>query len=91
MLLTRELFNERVYYEYIDHLASRGIDIDTIRILETFTGGGEFYSVVYGEFDSWMIARNARDEVPKPLREKSPIPRSVGGLLDEMRRLETEN
>jgi septal ring-binding cell division protein DamX len=91
MLLTRELFDERVYYEYIDHLASRGIDIDTIRILETITGGREFYSVVYGEFDSWMIARNARDEVPKPLREKSPIPRSVGGILDEMRRLEGEN
>jgi septal ring-binding cell division protein DamX len=91
MLLTRALFNERVYYEYIDHLASRGVDIDTIRILETFTGGSEVYSVVYGEFDSWKIARNARDEVPKPLREKSPIPRSVGGLLDEMRRLEAEN
>ncbi len=91
MLLTRELFNERVYYEYIDHLASRGIDIDMIRILETFTGGREFYSVVYGEFDSWKAARNARDEVPNLLREKSPIPRSVGGLLDEMRRLEAEN
>ena len=91
LLLSRERFDERFYYEFIDRLASRGVDIDAIRILETFTGGREVYSVVYGEFDSWKAASKAVDNMPESLRESSPIPRSVGGLLDEMRRLETKN
>jgi len=91
MMLSRELFDELVYYEYIDKFASRGVDIEKIRIFQTVTQGKEVYSVVFGEFESWKKANIARADVPQPLREYSPIPRSVGGLLDEMQRLDAGN
>jgi len=85
MMLSRELFDEQVYYEYLDGFAKRGVDTGMIRIFPTTTGGREVYSVVYGEFDSWQAASDSRNDVPRVLREYAPIPRSVGGLLDEMR------
>lgn len=91
MLLNKDRFDETAFYEYIDSFASYGIDISTIRIFRTLTDGHEMYSVVYGVFDSWKAAGNARRRIPERLQKYSPIPRSVGGLLDEIQRLETEN
>ncbi len=91
MLLSLDRFDEQAYYEYVDEVARLGVANEDIRIFRTFTGGQQVYSVVYGEFESWKAAGNAADDIPEVLRKNSPIPRSVGGLLDEIRRLEQQN
>ena len=91
MLLNYERFDEPTYYEFIDRLQAGGVDPNSIRIFKTLTGNQESYSVVYGEFDSWQAASDAKDSLPAVLRETSPIPRSVGGLRDEIQRLEQRN
>jgi septal ring-binding cell division protein DamX len=91
LLLSEKRFDEQAYYGYVDQLEARAIDTSTLRILRTLTRGQEVYSVVYGEYESWQAAGNAKRDLPEILGKNSPIPRSVGGLLDEIRRLEGQN
>jgi septal ring-binding cell division protein DamX len=44
--------------------------------------------VFYGEYDSRIAASNAKDSLPEVLRKASPISRSLGGIIREIRRLE---
>jgi septal ring-binding cell division protein DamX len=53
--------------------------------------GAEVYSVFYGEYASRKAALEAKNDLPEVLRKISPIPRSVGGILKEIQRLETES
>jgi septal ring-binding cell division protein DamX len=62
--------------------------------------GAEVYSVfygeyasrkAYGEYASRKAALEAKNDLPEVLRKISPIPRSVGGILKEIQRLETES
>ena len=91
MLLNARRFDEAAYYEYIAQLGRKGADRSAIRIFRTLTGGQETYSVIYGEFTSREAASQAKSNLPEILRKTSPIPRSVGGLLDEIKRLEEKN
>ena len=91
LLLSFANFDPVAYYEYIDNLARRQVDVNEIRIFKTLTGGKEVYSVFYGEYDSRLAAIDALDALPAALREISPIGRSVGGILTEIQRLGTGN
>jgi septal ring-binding cell division protein DamX len=91
MLLSLDKFDDRAYYEYVDYLATRGVDSSALKVFMTYTGGRKAYSFVYGEYPSWQAAGDAIEELPQVLRDTSPIPRSAGGLMDEIRRLEAQN
>ena len=91
LLLSFANFDPAAYYEYIDNLAGRQVDIDKIRVFKTLTGGREVYSVFYGEYDSRQAAVNALGALPEALQEISPIGRSVGGILAEIQRLGAAN
>ena len=91
LLLSFARFDTTAYHEYVDNLASREVDISRIRIFKTFTGNRPVYSVFYGQYDSRRAALNAIKDLPDVLKGASPIPRSVGGILQEIRRLEVGN
>ena len=91
MLLSLDRFNENNYYEYLDNLASNAVDISAIRIFTTRTGDRDSYSVVYGEYDSRKAASESKDKIPRVLQKISPVPRSVGGLIEEIERLHAKN
>jgi septal ring-binding cell division protein DamX len=91
MLLSQQRFDEIYYYEYIDRLDREGVDVSQIRILPTMAGSKKQVSVVYGEYESWGAAGVAGADLPSVLQQASPIPRSVGALKTEMRRLERQN
>jgi septal ring-binding cell division protein DamX len=91
MLLNQQRFDESYYYEYIDRLARQGVDTSQIRILQTMTGTKRLLSVVYGEYKNRGAAGVAQADLPSVLQQASPIPRSVGALKAEMRRLEGQN
>jgi len=91
MFLRQLRFDEESYYDYIDRLGRQGVDTSRIRILETLTGNQKVFSVVYGEYQSRGAAGLAESDLPVILRKASPIPRSVGALKQEMRRLEGQN
>ena len=91
MMLSFKTFDEAVYYEYVDSLARKQVDTTQIRVFKTYTGGAEVYSVFFGEYASRKAAIKAKDDLPEVLRKISPIPRSVGGILQEIRRLEAES
>ena len=91
MLLAHGGFDERVYYDYVDYLETQGVEPSALKIFVTRTRGKKVYSVVYGEYESWKAAGNAIEKLPKVLRDASPIPRSAGGLLEEIERLQDDN
>ena len=91
MMLSFKTFDEAVYYKYVESLASKRVDTSQLRVFKTSTGGAEFYSVFYGEYASWQAAKKAKNSLPEVLRKTSPIARSVGGILKEIRRLEAES
>jgi septal ring-binding cell division protein DamX len=91
LMLSFKTFDEAVYYKYVDSLASKQVDVTQLRVFRTRTGGSEFYSVFYGEYASWQAAKKAKGSLPEVLRKTSPIARSVGGILKEIRRLEAES
>jgi hypothetical protein len=91
MVLGFKTFDEAVYHGYVESLASKGVDTAQLRIFKTYTGGARYYSVVYGEYASRRAANQAKGSLPEALRKTSPIARSVGGILQEIRRLETES
>ena len=91
MMLNFKTFDEAVYYEYVDSLARKQVDTTQIRIFKTYTGGAEVYSVFFGEYASRKAALKAKKDLPEVLRKISPIPRSVGGILQEIRRLEAQS
>jgi len=91
LMLSFKTFDEAVYHEYVDSLARKQVDTGQLRIFKTYTGGAEVYSVFYGEYASRRAALKAKDDLPEVLRKTSPLPRSVGGILQEIRRLEAES
>jgi len=91
MMLSFKNFDEAVYFEYVDSLARKQVDTTQLRIFKTYTGGAKVYSVFYGEYASRKAALKAKDDLPEVLRKISPLPRSVGGILQEIRRLEAES
>ena len=91
MLLSFKTFDEAVYYEYVESLAKQQVDIAQLKVFKTYTGGAEVYSVFYGEYASRQIANKAKGKLPEVLRKISPVARSVGGILKEIRRLEAES
>jgi septal ring-binding cell division protein DamX len=91
MLLSQIRFDENSYYDHIDRLARQGVDTSQIRILQTMTGTKKLLSVVYGEYKNRGAAGVAQADLPGVLQQASPIPRSVGALKAEMRRLEGQN
>ena len=88
-----ELFGDLIpaYYEYVDSLARKQVDTTQIRIFKTYTGGAAAYSVFFGEYASRKAALKAKKDLPEVLRKTSPIPLSVGGIRQEIRRLEAES
>lgn len=91
LLLSYDNFDHDNYYEYVAELARRGADPEQLHVFKTYTGNREVYSVMYGEFTTRRAAINAIDGLPKVLRDTSPLGRSVGGIWQEIRRLESKN
>jgi hypothetical protein len=91
MLLRQNRFDDRVYYEYLDRLSEQGVDISQVRIFATYTGDHKVFSVVYGEYQNRRAANAAMTDLPPILQDAAPIGRSVGGLMEEIQRLEGKN
>lgn len=91
LLLSFENFDPDNYYDYVDKLAKNQVDTEQLHVFKTLTGKREVYSVVYGEFASRRSAIGAIDALPAVLRDTGPLGRSVGGLWQEIRRLDSEN
>jgi len=91
LLLSFENFDPDNYYDYVDKLARKQVDSEQLHVFKTLTGNREVYSVVYGEFASRRSALGAIDSLPAVLRDTAPLARSVGGLWQEIRRLESKN
>ncbi len=90
LLLGFKSFDPVAYFDHVEDLGRRQVDTGQLRIFKTFTGGRIAYSVFYGEYESRQAALRAIDELPEALREIGPIPRSVGGIWQEIRRLPNE-
>jgi len=77
-------FDAGDYYNYLDSLVSQNIDVSRFRIYQTRINGSEVYGVIYGEYDNRLEASEHINRLPEALNAKSPMPRTVGGILNEI-------
>lgn len=91
LLLSHDGFDVGSYFGFIEHLQRQQVDVSKLRVFKTLTANRVVYSVVYDEYESRQAAAQAINGLPQVLRDLTPIARSVGGLEEEIRRLEVNN
>lgn len=82
-------FTDRTYYDFLNELERQDIDVSGIRVYQTRVGGIPVYSIIYGEYVNRREASKFIRLLPEPLNVANPIPRTIGGILDEIRNEKT--
>ncbi len=84
MMIGFRNFSARDYYNYLDSLVSQNIDVSRFRIYQTSINGSEVFGVIYGEYENRREAIENINKLPEALTAGSPMPRTIGGILDEI-------
>jgi len=84
MMIGFRNFNASDYYDYLDSLVSQNIDVSRFRIYQTSINGSEVYGVIYGEYENRREAIEHINILPEALKARSPMPRTIGGILNEI-------
>ena len=77
-------FTENAYYTHLDKFVQQGIDISRINIFQTNASGLVVYSVVYDEYENRGEAKKSIQLLPNTLKANKPIPRTIGGIWNEI-------
>jgi outer membrane protein len=84
MMIGFRNFNAGDYYYYLDSLVSQNIDVSEFRIYQTSINGTEVFGVIYGEYEDRLAASEHISKLPDALKARSPMPRTIGGILNEI-------
>ena len=84
MMIGFRNFNAGNYYDYLDSLESQNIDVSRIKIYQTSINGSEVFGVLYGEYENRREASEHINKLPEALQARSPMPRTIGGILNEI-------
>ncbi|MCH6565905.1 MAG: TolC family outer membrane protein, partial [Proteobacteria bacterium] len=84
MMIGFRNFNAGDYYNYLDSLESQNIDVSGFRIYQTSINGSEVFGVIYGEYENRREASEHINKLPEALKARSPMPRTIGGILNEI-------
>jgi len=84
MMIGSKNFSSKAYYDYLDSLLSKNIDISRFQIYQTSINGSVFFGVIYGEYKNRRDAYQHIKRLPGVLKKKSPIPRTIGGIWNEI-------
>ena len=84
MTIGFDSFTDSTYYDFLNELERQDIDVSGIRIYQTRVGGLPVYSIIYGEYVNRREASKFIRLLPEPLNVANPIPRTIGGILDEI-------
>ncbi len=84
MLLGFAEFTEDTYYDYVDRLKQREIDVSRVKIYPTVINDSVVYGVIFGEYDNRSEAVRQIQKLPEALEADQPIPRTFGGIWNEI-------
>ncbi len=84
MMIGSRNFDGEAYYSYLDTLKSKNIDLSKFRIYQISSNGSVEYGVIYGVYESRREAYQNIQQLPEALKAKGPIPRSFGGIWNEI-------
>ena len=74
----------RGYFDYLESLGDKGVDVSQIRLFRTRAGDNEFYTIMYGQYADRRTAFQSIAGLPEALRANKPIPRTLAGILGEV-------
>lgn len=83
-------FAPAAFEKYLQTLQSDNIDVSQFHIFQTKANDQEIYTIVYGEYPSRREAGLQIKALPKALAGAKPIPRTIGGILREIEKIENE-
>jgi septal ring-binding cell division protein DamX len=84
MMIGFKNFNGKAYYDYLDSLLSKNIDISRFKIYQTSLNGSVVFGVIYGEYKNRRDAYQHIKQLPEVLKKTSPITRTIGGIWNEI-------
>ena len=84
MMIGIESFNNGTFHRYLERLKSNNIDVSEIRIYQTNINDSVVFGVIFGDYESRREASKGINQLPDALKAREPIPRSIGGILDEI-------
>ena len=74
--------------KYLQTLHEDNVDIAQLHLFLTEVNNLKMYTIVYGEYPSRRKAGLQIKALPKALVAAKPFPRTIGGLLDEIEKIE---
>ncbi|GBF28889.1 hypothetical protein MnTg03_00450 [bacterium MnTg03] len=84
MMISSKNFNGEAYYSYLDRLESKKIDVSKFRIYQISSNGSVEFGVIYGVYESRREAYQNIKQLPEALKSRGPIPRTIGGIWNEI-------
>jgi hypothetical protein len=84
MTISSRKFDANAYYSYLETLVSKNIDLSKFRVYQTSIGDSLVFGVIYGVYESLREANLDIQQLPETLKEKAPIPRTFGGIWNEI-------
>jgi septal ring-binding cell division protein DamX len=84
MMIGFKNYNGKAYYDYLDSLLSKNIDISRFKIYQTSLNGSVVFGVIYGEYKNRRDAYQHIKQLPEVLKKTSPITRTIGGIWNEI-------
>ena len=84
MMIGFKNFNGKAYYDYLDSLLSKKIDVSSFKIYQTSLNGSVVFGVIYGEYKNRRDASLHIKQLPEMLKKRLPIPRTIGGIWNEI-------
>ena len=84
MMIGIESFNDGAYHRYLEKLKLIKIDVSKINIYQTIINNSIVYGIIFGDYESRREASKNIELLPDGLQAKEPIPRSIGGIRNEI-------
>ena len=84
MMIGSGNFDGEAYYSYLDTLESKNIDLSKIRIYQVSSNNSVEYGVIYGVYENRREAYQNIQHLPRALKSRGPIPRTIGGIWNEI-------
>ncbi len=84
MMIGINSFNDGAFHRYLEKLKFNKINISKINIYQTIINNSVVYGVIFGDYESRREASKNIKQLPDGLQAKEPIPRSIGGIWNEI-------
>ena len=84
MTISSRNFDASAYYSYLETLVAKNIDVSKFRVYQTSIDDSIVFGVIYDVYANLREARQDIQQLPETLKARAPVPRTFGGIWNEI-------